>query len=270
MCSFGYCLRIWITRWISAGDVEQTKIPEWRLNAKNCQGVSIFDIIKIKRKHRNFGEIMSKHCPRAKHSQNPTPHHPACNIRTGCSGQHSLEISRRRYPRTKRTLSSQNPSFSSQIKVAFQSSPIGNNWRMRLFKNMFKSSKPRNRAPQSHGRIFPRLNGNGSRRAPWHSGAHRHPHQPKPHVLVDGSWCFGTAKLVLLNTGLVLLSSLWVDFLNIILNCRLLYLQVSSRCTLWGKRLPDIVGSCFCYLRNDQNQILRNESHPKYTHLTSL
>ena len=30
----------------------------------------------------------------------------------------------------------------------------------------------------------------------------------KTHVLVDGSSCFGTAKLLFLNTGLVLLSSL--------------------------------------------------------------
>lgn len=54
------------------------------------------------------------------------------------------------------------------------------------------------------------------------------PPSAKTHVLVDGSSCFGTAKLLFLNTGLVLLSSLWVDFSQYNSQLLGLYLQVST------------------------------------------
>lgn len=159
--------------------------------------------------HRNVGwNHVNPHQNIApEHSQKPpTPHQtlPATFARdalantalTGKMLSHNQKKTNAFQPKSKISL--------HKSKVAKVITGVENHWRMRFFKkHVNKSSKRKLQigefrpVPQSHGRIFPRLNDNGSRRAPWHSGVHRHPHQPKPtfwlmavHVSERPNCCF--------------------------------------------------------------------------------
>lgn len=176
---------------------------------KNCQGCFNFRHGKIKQKSTEMlveiTSILTKTLPQSI-PKNPPLHTRPCL-------QHSHEMLwptppwlGRCYPITKKTNAFQPKSKISlhKSKVAKVITGVENHWRMRFFKKHVNQSSKRKLqigefrpVPQSHGRIFPRLNDNGSRRAPWHSGVHRHPHQPKPtfwlmavHVSERPNCCF--------------------------------------------------------------------------------
>ena len=194
---------------------------------KNAKGVSIFTMAKSKKNTEILVEIMSiltKHCPRA--FPKPRLHTilPATLARDALAN--TALTGKMLSQKKKRTLSSfKIQDFSSQIKVAKVMTASRKSLKDEILQKACASLQNQESCELANLPPASKSWSNFSEvKWQWQSTSAmalrgtQAPPSAKTHVLVDGSWCFGTAKLLLLNTGLVLLSSLWVDFRNMILN----------------------------------------------------